>query len=151
MHPSKAQKPRVSQYEPLSLSDNDAGEDSDTHFSSGPSPPSRPLLVYLSLALALVSAVNMALFPAVLSEYRANPFSLSQLAALPFGDARLGLDKVAQAVPSKMRHRAWPDRIVRVSRKLKKAVWGQGVQVYVTVEVCYPASFTCTYTERQIC
>lgn len=152
MHPSKAKKPRSSQYEPLSLSDNDNyndndnGEGSDTPlatlFSSEDlpepcqSPPQpAPLLVYLSLALALVSAVNMVLFPAVLSEYRAHPFSISQLAALPYGDARLGLDKVAHPVPSKVYHHAWPDRIVRVSRKLKKAVWGQGVQVYVTVEV----------------
>lgn len=100
-----------------------------------PRPPLLPRLVlYLSFALALLSAANIALLPATLSKYRDSPLSDSELDALPFGDARLGLDKVANLTPQ-IHHRAWPDKIVRVSRKLKKAVWGQGVQVYVTVEV----------------
>ena len=37
--------------------------------------------------------------------------------------------------PSHIYQYSWADRIARVSRKLKSTVWGQGVQVYVTVEV----------------
>ncbi|KAH4354232.1 hypothetical protein HBH99_257030 [Parastagonospora nodorum] len=37
--------------------------------------------------------------------------------------------------PPQIYHHAWPDRVVRVGRKLKNAVWGHGVQVYITVEV----------------
>ena len=50
----------------------------------------------------------------------------------PYGDARLGLDRAAKMIPTpKIYHRAWPDSIAGVSRKLKHAVWGQGVQVFV--------------------
>ena len=97
------------------------------------------LILYFSFALALLSAVNVALLPATLSKYQAYPFSDSELEALPYGDARLGLDRAAKMIPPPLvYHHAWPDRIARVSRKLKNAVWDQGVQVYVTVEVCIP-------------
>jgi hypothetical protein len=102
-----------------------------------PKPSQFPkLILYFSFALALLSAVNVALLPATLSKYHAYPFSDSELKALPFGDARLGLDRAAKMMPLPETYRqAWPDRIARVSRKLKHAVWGQGVQVYITVEV----------------
>lgn len=94
------------------------------------------LILYFSFAVALLSAVNIALFPVTLLKYQAYPLSDSELEALPYGDARLGLDRAAKMIPNpQVYHRAWPDRIARVSRKLKNAVWGQGVQVYVTVEV----------------
>ncbi|KAM3496738.1 hypothetical protein MY10362_009889 [Beauveria mimosiformis] len=79
----------------------------------------RRLGLYLSLALALLAAANVALLLATLSMYRDNhPLKV----------------QVANPTIPQTYHRAWPDRIVRVSRKLKKAVWGQSVQVYVTVE-----------------
>jgi hypothetical protein len=149
-----------SQYAPLAPSDNDedfstspekrtSSEDDDDHSAplleaSGNNPalaPSKPsqlpkLILYFSFALALLSTVNVALLPATLSNYHAYPLSDSELNALPYGDARLGLDKAAKMLrPPQDYLRAWPDRIVRVSRKLKTAVWGNGVQVYVTVEV----------------
>lgn len=100
------------------------------------------LILYFSFALALLSAVNVALLPTTLSKYHAYPFSNSELEALPYGDARLGLDRAAKMMPpAQAYHRAWPDRIARVSRKLKAAVWGQGVQVYVTVEVSITGYF----------
>ncbi|TDZ36766.1 hypothetical protein C8035_v008781 [Colletotrichum spinosum] len=93
------------------------------------------LILYLSFALALLSTANIALLPATLSHYRAHPFSDPELNALPYGDARLGLGRAANITrPPKGHLRTWPDRIARVSRKLKTAVWGHGVQVYVTVE-----------------
>lgn len=104
-------------------------------------PPSKSsqlpkLILYFSFALALLSAVNIAILPATLSKYQAYPFSDSELEALPYGDARLGLDRAAKMIPPPQVYRhSWPDRIARVSRKLQNAVWGQGVQVYVTVEV----------------
>ncbi|KAJ4369104.1 hypothetical protein N0V83_006188 [Neocucurbitaria cava] len=99
------------------------------------SPQLPKLILYFSLALGLLSAVNVFLLPATLSKYQAYPFSDSELEALPYGDARLGLDRAAKMIPPpQVYHHAWPDRIARVSRKLKSAVWGQGVQVYVTVE-----------------
>ncbi|KAF2785703.1 hypothetical protein K505DRAFT_330838 [Melanomma pulvis-pyrius CBS 109.77] len=110
---------------------------SDNIAALAPSKPSQlpKLILYFSFALALLSAVNVALLPATLSKYQAYPFSDSELEALPHGDARLGLDRAAKMIhPPQVYHHAWPDRIARVSRKLKSAVWGQGVQVYVTVE-----------------
>ncbi|PLB33143.1 uncharacterized protein BDW47DRAFT_121467 [Aspergillus candidus] len=156
MSTSKA-KPSCSQYAPLSLHDDGEGssaalekrsfsEDdhsapllkgSDNLPALAPSKPSQllQLIFYFSFALALLSAVNIALLPTTLSKYHAYPFSDSELEALPYGDARLGLHRVAESIPPRqVYHHAWPDRIVRVSRKLKDAVWGQGVQVYVTVE-----------------
>ncbi|KAJ6187075.1 hypothetical protein N7519_001983 [Penicillium mononematosum] len=110
-----------------------------------PSPPQlSKLILYFSFALALLSAVNVALLPTTLSKYQAYPLSDSDLEALPYGDARLGLDRVAKFIPPpQVYHHAWPDRIARVSRKLKNAVWGQGVQVYVTVEVRIPTRQLC--------
>lgn len=94
------------------------------------------IVIYLSLGLVLLSAVNIAILPATLSKYLAHPFTESGLRQLPYGDDRLGLDRVAEAMPDPpVYHRGWPDKIARVSRKLKGAVWGQGVQVYITVEV----------------
>ncbi|KAF2278871.1 uncharacterized protein EI97DRAFT_371916 [Westerdykella ornata] len=102
-----------------------------------PSKPSQlpKLIIYLSFALAILSTVNVALLPATLSKYRAYPFSDSELEALPYGNASLGLERAAEMMPAPQVYRhSWPDRIVRVSRKLKSAVWGHGVQVYITVE-----------------
>ncbi|KAI2722719.1 hypothetical protein CBS147332_3648 [Penicillium roqueforti] len=149
-------KSSSSQYEPLSLQDDGEGssatfekrsseddhstpllEASDNLPALAPSKPSQlpKLILYFSFALALLSAVNIALLPTTLSKYQAYPFSDSDLEALPYGDARLGLDRVAKFIPPpKVYHHTWPDRIARVSRRLKNAVWGQGVQVYVTVE-----------------
>jgi len=113
-------------------------EASDSLAALGPSKPSLlpKLVLYFSFALALLSAVNIALLPTTLSKYQAYPFSDSELEALPYGDARLGLDRAAKlAPPPQVYHRAWPDRIARVSRRLRNAVWGDGVQVNITVEV----------------
>ena len=97
------------------------------------------IAVYFSFALALLSAANIALLSVTLAEYQAYPFSDSELEALPHGDARLGLDRAADMLaPSHTYQYSWADRIARVSRKLRSAVWGQGVQVYVTVEVRLP-------------
>ncbi|KAJ2983027.1 hypothetical protein NQ176_g985 [Zarea fungicola] len=154
MSPSDA-KPSSSQYVPLSLGEEEGGTDSVTesrssdHFALLPeesanllAPTSANssqlprLILFLSFALALLSSANIALLPATVSNYHASLFSDSGLDALPNGDARLGLDRVGNFLPPPQNYqRAWPDRIVRVSRKLKNAVWGDGVQVYVTVEV----------------
>ncbi|KAJ6043161.1 uncharacterized protein N7446_001357 [Penicillium canescens] len=155
MSSSKA-KSSSSQYVPLSLHDD--GEDSSTTLEKrsseddhsaplleasdnlnglAPSKPSQlpKLILYFSFGLALLSAVNVALLPTTLSKYQAYPLSDSDLKALPYGDARLGLDRAAKFIPPpQVYHHAWPDRMARASRKLKNAVWGQGVQVYVTVE-----------------
>ncbi|KAK4866438.1 hypothetical protein LT330_008370 [Penicillium expansum] len=153
---SKA-KPTSSQYAPLSLHDDGEGssatvekrsseddhsasllEGSDEFSALGPSKPAQlpKLIIYFSFALALLSAVNIAILPTTLSKYQAYPFSDSELEALPYGDARLGLERVANFIlPPQVYHHAWPDRIARVSRRLKNAVWGQEVQVYITVEV----------------
>jgi hypothetical protein len=135
-----------SEYAPLALH-ADSEEDhsssssslvaSDSLSSLAPSKPSQlsKLILYFSFTLALLSAANITFFPAALSKYQAYPFSDSELEALPHGDARLGLDRAAKMIPTpQVYHQAWPDKIARVSRKLKNAVWGQGVQVYVTVE-----------------
>ncbi|KAM3454840.1 hypothetical protein MY3296_002818 [Beauveria thailandica] len=141
-------KPSSPRYEPLSLRDTaDDGcggssptpekrlsceDDSSASLLRGsdnlpaqasPQPSSSSLVrrlgLYLSLALALLAAANIALLLATLSVYRdSHPLKV----------------QVANPTTPQTYHRAWPDRIVRVSRKLKKAVWGQSVQVYVTVE-----------------
>ena len=159
--PSSKVKSSTSKYAPLTRHDHSEGSDEnlEMRFSSASQddnsvpllegsdklpnvPPSKSsqlprLIIYFSFALALLSTVNIAIFPATLSKYQAYPLSESELEALPYGDARLGLDRAAKMMPPpQVYHHSWPDRIARVSRKLKKAVWGQGVQVYVTVEVC---------------
>lgn len=150
----KKKKLNPSQYAPLSLhgDSEDFNATLDKHFeddhsaplleSATHSPSKLPqltkLILYFSFAVSLLSAVNVALFPAALSKYRAYPFSDSELEALPYGDARLGLERAAKTILAYSPHvynRTWPDRIARVSRKLKTSVWGQGVQVYITVEV----------------
>lgn len=182
---SSRPKPSTYQYAPLSLHDD--GEDSSatlekrfseddhsvsllegsdslpTDSSLVPSKPSQlpKLILYFSFALARLSTMNVALLPATLSKYQAYPFSDSDLEALPYGDARLGLDRVANFIPPpQVYHHAWPDTIVRVSRKLKNAVWGRGVQVYVTVEVripywllphCLPQAIHIYYVYRFVC
>ncbi|KAK8141452.1 hypothetical protein G3M48_010495 [Beauveria asiatica] len=145
-------KPSSPRYEPLSLratADDGCGGSSSTPekrlsceddssasllrgsdnlpAQASPQPSSSSLVrrlgLYLSLALALLAAANIALLLATLSMYRDNhPLKV----------------QVANPTTPRTYHRAWPDRIVRVSRKLKKAVWGQSVQVYVTVEVRTP-------------
>jgi hypothetical protein len=113
-------------------------EDSDNlRTLASPRSPQLPnLILYLAITLMLLSAANVALLPTALSKYRAYPYSDTDLEALPYGDARLGLDRAAKVIaPPQVYHRSWPDRIARVSRRLKNAVWGQGVQVYITVEV----------------
>ena len=159
MSSSKA-KSNSSQYALLSLHDDGEGSSATLEKRSSEDDHSAPLLealdnlparatskpsqlpkiiLYFSFALALLSAVNVALLPTTLSKYRDYPFSHSDLEALPYGDARLGLDRAAKVIPPlRVYQRAWPDRIARVSRRLKNAVWGQGAQVYVTVEVRIP-------------
>jgi hypothetical protein len=157
---SSRAKPSTSQYAPVSLHDDgevsseslekriseddhsvpllEASDSLPTDSSLAPSKPSQlpKLILYFSFALALLSAVNVALLPTTLSKYQSYPFSGSDVEALPYGDARLGLDRVADFIPPpKVYNHAWPEKIVRVSRKLKNAVWGNGAQVYVTVEV----------------
>ncbi|KAJ5493622.1 hypothetical protein N7463_009709 [Penicillium fimorum] len=156
MSSSKA-KSSSSQYAPLSLHDDGEGssaslekrsseddhsapllEASDNLPALAPSKPSQlpKLVLYFSFVLALLSAVNVALLPTTLSKYQAYPFSDSDLEALPYGDARLGLNRAAKIIPPpRVYDHTWPDRIARVSRNLKNAVWGQGFQVYVTVEL----------------
>ncbi|PWY94458.1 hypothetical protein BO94DRAFT_457993 [Aspergillus sclerotioniger CBS 115572] len=173
MSSSKA-KSSSSQYAPLPLHDDGEGSSAtlekrssseDDHSAPlleaednlpalAPSKPSQlpKLVLYFSFALALLSAVNIALLPPTLSKYRAYPFSDSELEALPYGDARLGLDKAASFIPPpQVYHRSWPDRIARVSRKLKNAVWGQGVQVYVTVEDSTIMRFPIPSTDANAC
>lgn len=158
---SSQAKSSSSQYAPLALHDDGEGSSATTEKRSSsnddhsaplleasdnlpalaPSNPSQlpKLILYFSFALALLSAVNIALLPTTLSKYRTYPFSHSELEDLPYGDDRLGLDRAAKIVPPPQIYRhAWPDRISRVSRKLQTAVWGHGLQVYVTVEVRIP-------------
>ncbi|KAI8303242.1 hypothetical protein K4K61_007248 [Colletotrichum sp. SAR11_59] len=132
-------KSNSSRYAPLALHDNGRGssvtlekrssteEDEDDDHSAplleasetlpalAPSKPSQlpRLIFYLSFAVALLSVANVALLPATLSKYQYYPFSDSELEALPYGDARLGLDRAAKMLPPpKVYHHAWPDRIL---------------------------------------
>lgn len=117
----------------------EASDDFSTQTSKSSQLPK--IIFYLSLAVALLSAVNIAILPPTLSEYRAHPLPATKLEALPYGDFRLGLDRAAKMIPPPQSYRrSWPDRIARVSRKLKKAVWGHGVQVFITVEVSNSSS-----------
>ncbi|KAJ0322778.1 hypothetical protein COL5a_008604 [Colletotrichum fioriniae] len=86
------------------------------------------LILYFSLALALLSCANIALLPATLSNYAAYPYTDSELNALPYGDARLGLDKAAKILrPPREYLRAWPDRVVRDSTIMRFPVPTAGI------------------------
>lgn len=109
---------------------------------------------YFSLALALLSAINVALLPATLSRYQACSFSDTA-----HGDAAVSSAWTAKTTTphASVYEHVWPDRIARVSRKLKQAVWGHGVQFYVTVEVRQsiplspnPPSLPPTHTYRAV-
>ncbi|KAF4124341.1 hypothetical protein GMORB2_5007 [Geosmithia morbida] len=126
-----------SKYAPLSSNDDGYGSSKAGEKQRLPTASSKlpRLILYFSSAVALLSTVNVALLPATLSAYRAYPLSESELEALPHGDARVGLDRATDLMPPpQIYERSWPDRIARVSRKLKTAVWGQGVDVHITVE-----------------
>ncbi|KAK6087112.1 hypothetical protein SCUP234_02205 [Seiridium cupressi] len=141
---------RISQYAPLLLPDNGESsssplgkhsssedddhsapllEDSENDTALAPSNTSQlpKLILYFSFALAMLSTVNVALLPATLSNYRAYPFSNSELNALPYGDARLGLERAVKMLrPPKSYHRVWPDRIARDSTVMRFPIPSDG-------------------------
>lgn len=138
-------KANAAEYAPLALHSDE--EDSVTtpekHSSSdyGHSPSSAliatddrarstllKVILCLSLALALLSATNIALLPAILSTCHAQSCS------------NAGLTAAEPTLSGTRYERSWPDRIARVSRKMKTAVWGQASQVYITVEVRFLAN-----------
>jgi hypothetical protein len=128
-----------SEYAPLNLHSDEEDStatheksSSDYHHSPSASPANTntrtrsallKIIFCLSLALALLSAANIALLPAILSTYHAQSGPTAGLAA------------TEPTAPDVKYERSWPDRIARVSRKMKTAVWGQASQVYITVEV----------------
>lgn len=91
-------------------------------------PPQLPkLILYLSFVVSLLSAANFALLPITLLEHQTYPLSDFELEDIPYGDAKMGLDRAAKMLPPpKVYHHAWPGRISRVSRKFRNAVRGHG-------------------------
>ena len=83
--------------------------------------------------LASLLMLNVSLLPFTLSRAAV---SESALRRLPYPDQRLGLDRAAKAMPRPKAYAyQWPDKIARLSQKLKHSVYGAGSQVKITVEV----------------
>jgi hypothetical protein len=93
--------------------------------------------LWTSLAVALLSFLNIALLPFTLPAYAAIPLSQHALKHLPHPTQHLGLDR-AKAVLEKLGgpkyHFSWPEMITRLNEKLKGAVYGSGVDVFISVE-----------------
>jgi hypothetical protein len=82
-----------------------------------------------AVLIAILSIANILLLPFSLSPSR------SQLSHLPYPDPHLGLDRAAKAMPLMPAYvYAWPDKITRLSQKLKSAVYGEGPQVFISVQ-----------------
>jgi hypothetical protein len=93
-------------------------------------------LLWLSVILVCLSTIVTVLLPVTLSSYSSRPLSRSQVDGLPYPDQRLGLDRVASLIPSIARYEfSWPVKIARLNQKLKNSVYGNGVQVFISVEV----------------
>jgi len=87
------------------------------------------------IVVACLSAFNTILLPLTLKAYANTPLSRSELDKLPWPDTHLGLDRAAKKIPPMpVFHFAWPDKIARVSHKLKNSVFGDGKQVFISVE-----------------
>jgi hypothetical protein len=93
-------------------------------------------LLWLSVILVCLSTLVTVLLPVTLSSYSSISLSRSQVEALPYPDQHLGLDRVASLIPPITRYEfSWPRKIARINQKLKNAVYGDGVQVFISVEV----------------
>ncbi|TFK75151.1 hypothetical protein BDN72DRAFT_560678 [Pluteus cervinus] len=90
-------------------------------------------LVYGCLVIAALSVLNLALLPATITKYKEIVFTNAELDALDYPTQHLGLDRV------KLKHlpnwnRAWPTNIVRISQNLNNNVFGEGTQVFISVQ-----------------
>ncbi|ETW74629.1 hypothetical protein HETIRDRAFT_456204 [Heterobasidion irregulare TC 32-1] len=82
--------------------------------------------------LASLLMLNVSLLPFTLSRAAVSEAALRRL---PYPDQRLGLERAAKAMPRPKAYAyQWPDKIARLSQKLKHSVYGAGSQVKITVE-----------------
>ena len=114
-------------YIPLSNSDDEHKHSSRLHPDSS---LSFPLLLTCTL-VAITSIVNISLIPYALTAQDTHTSTIS------FRDPYLGLARAADALAaqSPVWDHSWPESIARMSQRLKNAVYGEGIQVYLTVEV----------------
>ncbi|KAF9002916.1 hypothetical protein BDQ17DRAFT_1425450 [Cyathus striatus] len=92
-------------------------------------------LIYASILILLLSVLNLVLFPFTLTKFKDMPLSKEDLDALPYPPKSLGLERAAKLLTSSpVWVRSWPTNIARLSQKLKNAVYGDGVQVFISVE-----------------
>jgi len=116
-------------------SKEEASNDQDFEPTTSKSSLLPKVILYGSLVVACLSSLNVLLLPLALTAYIAHPYSESALQNLPWPDTRLGLDRAAKMIPPPKSYSfAWPEKIARVSQVLKNAVYGDGTQVYITVE-----------------
>ncbi|TFK69891.1 hypothetical protein BDN72DRAFT_839796 [Pluteus cervinus] len=88
-------------------------------------------LVYACLVVAILSAINAALFPLTVIAHREKPLTDEEMVALPWPDQRLGIDRVAKPPPP-VWNRSWPSKIVRLTGKAKRTAYGDGKQVFLS-------------------
>jgi hypothetical protein len=90
-------------------------------------------LIWISAILVCLNTLVAVLVPFT-PLYSPSPLSIGELDKLPYPDQHLGLDRIADTLLPHY-HYAWPTKIVRISQKLQGAVYGDGVQVFISVEV----------------
>jgi hypothetical protein len=93
--------------------------------------------LWASLAVALLSFLNIVLLPFTLPAYASIPMSQHELEHLPHPPKHLGLER-ANAKLEKLGepeyNTSWPETITRLNQNLKSAVHGSGVDVFISVE-----------------
>lgn len=103
--------------------------------SHNPLTISRPIF-YASVLLVSLSILNGALLPFTLPKYKNASLTQPELNMLPYPTQGIGLDRASKVIPHHPTwSRSWPSNITRLSQKLKNAVYGDGVQVFISVEV----------------
>ncbi|KAI0265026.1 hypothetical protein BC834DRAFT_1041891 [Gloeopeniophorella convolvens] len=120
------------EYVPLTGHKVEGGDEDFVDIPSRPTGlfPWRRLLA--CFAVACLSFINLALLPFSLTSKKLTD---AQLAALPFPDQDVGLDRAAQTIPIPPRYAyEWPYSAARLSRKAKNTVYGRSTQVYISVE-----------------
>ncbi|KAF5364809.1 hypothetical protein D9758_009351 [Tetrapyrgos nigripes] len=132
-----------SEYVPLAThQDGGSSEDVDSPVGSPtlvPRPKARlpQYLLWTSVLVALLSLVNLVLLPKTILHYE---LSEAALAKLPYPDLHIGFSRIEKllhdTLPRPYIH-SWPTHIARINEGLKNTVYGNSLEVFVSVRVSF--------------
>ncbi|KAK7434067.1 hypothetical protein VKT23_020393 [Stygiomarasmius scandens] len=147
------------EYVPLAThQDGDSSDDvnlNDARISSRSAPSKNrlsPFILWTSVAVAILSTLNLILIPWTMSAYE---LSESQLAKLPYPDLHVGfsrIDKLLHNILPRPYIHSWPEKIARINEGLKDTIYGSGNQVFISVKDSTIMKFPIPAgTEEQAC